>query len=684
MMFNLVKRGCGLSLSRMKLITNSCFPSKRIDISCQPYIASARHLSVSMVNAVSKFDLKLNPMGKSGTSPPQEFENEHGHRILETLPHYKHLVSPVADNSNQRLKISNKIAETLRDYETRQNDNFSAPEKTLKVLDEIVSLNRDNAIFEYKPFVIFCESLCDELKTFNEVQLLECIELLSKLSLRECTEGPMRMIRFVLGKSIVVEIEKYALNWDKTTIFSVLEFFYQFRYKHIPRQLFQQLELYVDNMTKEDVVYFLYYINLARYARLRLRQMLERKLEEFVDDLSVDELAVACLGLYKSKHVITSNKIVEVCLSKLCQNTAHIDEITISAILKSVYGATNRNVEPFSAQVKSYSLGLLTALLPRMRDFKITTCLHLLQISLTMKQLNHGILQALCDKVTNEDISTWRLKDLSWLLLQLGLFQSKLAEKDLFYRKFVDEFLRPGRQAEGAYTRFPQCAVRALVGFSYLEIFPREFINQVFSPSFIKLIKEMTSYDITRDLFQLDQTIRLEYPDYDGNLLPEDMLVQIQDHANINSLKLPHEKLLSQQTRRDKLLLDVQSQLELLFNGNMYGDIMYTLPHIQTADVVFEVKDGSLVDLIDWRETSSPKPGNKRIVILIAAPNNYHIYQTDYGFSRKLLGNYILKRRQIQKLGYTVLEIPYYEWNQARAGKPAYLKKLLSPHINFM
>ncbi|XP_072040909.1 FAST kinase domain-containing protein 1, mitochondrial-like [Amphiura filiformis] len=142
--------------------------------------------------------------------------------------------------------------------------------------------------------------------------------------------------------------------------------------------------------------------------------------------------------------------------------------------------------------------------------------------------------------------------------------------------------------------------------------------------------------------------------------------------------------------------LDLQSALVEVLGGAQYLRSLVVCPYF--VEVMFEYvldPDGNplaiaeygsalnfgrsnrvMSDLMQWgTQTKTLPKGSQRVAVDYMHPHFYNIN------SSSLLGGYILKRRQLEIMGFKYIQIPYYEWRSAslpgKEDKAEYLQKLL-------
>ncbi|XP_064619953.1 uncharacterized protein LOC135483221 [Lineus longissimus] len=600
-------------------------------------------------------------------------EKHYAHSVLETLDGYKSRIISGHDN----IEANEVVHSTLDKIHSEEFDS-SDPDRILGVLNELSSLSDQakNALYQSTLFWEFCDILTNTLSQCTSDCLMSFMELIAQLGYWEKIPTQFKEQCGKLLSEIRKECAEKAENWSKGQLLFIMNFFCIFNTKVVPGEIYSRLESEVVNMTKEDVIQLLYFLSLFKSSDPGLLQELEDKLERIYRDFTDDELAVACLGFFRSQHLIRSEQIIGEMLDRLETNSPTMHEMGIVSLMKCVNYSLSRDVGLQDGLRTSFR-NIMKNLYPRLEEFDNSTCMNLFRLCHSLRMMDHNLIDAMCQRAIKTGLGQWRLKDISFFLFRCASFQAMLAEKDWFYAIFVKELESSDRRAE--FMHFPRCLLQALTGLAYVEIYPYDLINECLSPSYRKLLLEKSNVDPLRELIVLDQAMEIECPDYSGCRLPSDTINKVQNDPHFKkNTRLPHEK--RRLSHRDQMLLDIQAQLEMLFGGDPVAELAFVLPHFQTADILMEVdEDKKICQLSEWVDREQARKGHKRLVLICASPNVYHIYQTDYGHSRKISGIHVMKRRQLQKLGYTVIEVPYFEWH--KSNREFYLKKLLSTHV---
>ncbi|XP_054621910.1 FAST kinase domain-containing protein 3, mitochondrial [Dunckerocampus dactyliophorus] len=216
-------------------------------------------------------------------------------------------------------------------------------------------------------------------------------------------------------------------------------------------------------------------------------------------------------------------------------------------------------------------------------------------------------------------------------------------------------------------TRFSQFQPRTLISLLHscilVERFPVNFVSKVFSKFFLQQLQEEGSgidRDVLAQLTQLYMTVKLECLFYEGpRLLPK---------YRIKSFLMPG---CSVETPVDMHLYNsVKSGLVDLLGARSYFGSKVLTPYCYTLDVELKLDEEGYV------LPASHDDVFKRIALCIDGQSRFTRNTT------QLLGKETIKQRHLRLLGYEVVQIPFYEFDNLRskASVVSYLHQKIFPH----
>ncbi|KAM6970552.1 FAST kinase domain-containing protein 3, mitochondrial-like [Aplochiton taeniatus] len=196
----------------------------------------------------------------------------------------------------------------------------------------------------------------------------------------------------------------------------------------------------------------------------------------------------------------------------------------------------------------------------------------------------------------------------------------------------------------------PRSLVEVLHACLHLERFPLNFVSKVFSPFFLQRLQvhgEPFDRNVQSQLTQLNLCLSLECPSYRGPRLPYFLHAKKFSSAD-HCFEAPMESYLFNQIR---------GPLSALLGGKFYSTRVST-PAGYTVDVEFCVdEDGLVLPMAQWENTY------RRIALCVDGQDRF------CSNSQQLLGKEATKRRHLSRLGYTVVQIPYIEFEKLRSRK---------------
>ncbi|XP_062235591.1 FAST kinase domain-containing protein 3, mitochondrial [Platichthys flesus] len=218
------------------------------------------------------------------------------------------------------------------------------------------------------------------------------------------------------------------------------------------------------------------------------------------------------------------------------------------------------------------------------------------------------------------------------------------------------------------HTRFSHFQPRTLLNLLHacvlVERFPVNFVSKVFSSYFLQQLQEQgTGMDriVLAQLTQLYMTVKLECPFYQGpKLLPKFCVKSFLTSGR--SLETPVDVHLYNSVKN--------GLIELLGARAFFGSNVLT-PYCYTLDVEIKLDEEGYV-----LTASQTDEVYKRVALCIDGSKRFTTNK------RHLLGKEAIKQRHLRLLGYEVVQIPYYEFEelQSMTNVVEYLHQKIFPH----
>ncbi|XP_049450712.1 FAST kinase domain-containing protein 3, mitochondrial-like [Epinephelus fuscoguttatus] len=217
-------------------------------------------------------------------------------------------------------------------------------------------------------------------------------------------------------------------------------------------------------------------------------------------------------------------------------------------------------------------------------------------------------------------------------------------------------------------TRFSQFQPRSLIevlhACIHLERFPLNYMSRVFSPYFLQRLQaqgEPLDKNALGQLTQLHLSTSLECTHYWGPRLP--YFLHVKRFSSVDqAFETPMESLLYRQ---------VKGPLTELLGGTFYSTRTFT-PSGYTIDVeIYLDEEGCVLPLSQWEHTY------RRIALCLDGQNRF------CSNTQHLLGKEATKRRHLRRMGYEVVQIPYFEFEKliTEEEKVQYLHNKIFPTI---
>jgi hypothetical protein len=444
--------------------------------SSHPHLSCATNFTIRYCSSDSTYEHPVVKPSHAGD------ENHYAHTVLENLDGYKSRIL----SGQANVEASEEVHSILDKIHSEEFDS-SDPDHILGVLKEL-SLQSDIAkkgLYRSELFWELCSMVINALSHASSENLISFMEQTAQLGNWDSVPGQFipEKGRLILAFRNACAAKAELLSKDQ--LLFIMNFMCIFKTKIIPKEIYSKLESEVVNMNKEGVIQLLYYVSLVRNSDPGLLQELEDKVERIFTDFSDDELAVACLGFFKSQHMVRSEQIIGDILDRLERSSSTMNEMCIVSLMKCVNYSLSRDVG-YQDGLRTSFRNIMKNISPRLSEFENSTCMNLFRLCHSMRMMDHNFIDAMCQRAIHSGLGQWRLKDLSFLLFRCASFQAMLAEKDWFYALFVEELESSRRRSE--FMDFPRCLLQALSGLSYVGVYPYDLISECLSPSYRKLL----------------------------------------------------------------------------------------------------------------------------------------------------------------------------------------------------
>lgn len=480
--------------------------------------------------------------------------------------------------------------------------------------------------------------------------------------------------------------------------------------RRVPRFLkifFSYLNLHWKDLSLSQLIHLIYIIGESRQAPQDLMQKLESLILKYIDLINLEEVGSVCLGFFKS-----SSGLSEFVMRKFgdlaCADMQHLSSYALVNILK-MFRFTHVDHVNFMKQ-----FGQIAP--QRIPSLGVQGVMHLTLACSALRFLDERVMNAVAASLPPR-VAYCRSKDVAKILWSFGTLNYKPPNAEEFYSSLINEIHRKMLE----FNRYPEHLLTCLLGLAFSEYFPVELIDFALSPGFVRLAQERSKFEVTKELYTLDGTVGIECPDYRGNRLSS----QLQQEGSEMLWNLARKDMSSKPEFLEALFLletmlggpqyvkhhmilphtrssDLEVQLDvnmkpLPFNReaipiedvaklrlkhvgvNLTDDLMNQLlkgksrghsqgeiesdsgqQPLKLEEETAKPVGSSLCNKVDRLAGLSPptclQAPQVKLAIQLTNRNQYC-----YG-SRDLLGLHNMKRRQLNQLGYRVVELSHWEW----------------------
>lgn len=489
---------------------------------------------------------------------------------------------------------------------------------------------------------------------------------------------------------------------------------------------FSYLNLHWKDLSLSQLIHLIYIIGESRQVPQDLMQKLELLILKYIDLINLEEVGAICLGFFKS-----SSSLSEFVMRKIgdlaCADMQHLSSHALVHILK-MFRFTHVDHVNFMKQ-----LGEIAP--QRIPSLGVQGVMHLTLACSALRMLDEGVMNAVAASLPPR-VAHCRSKDVAKILWSFGSLNYKPPNTEEFYSSLINEIHRKMPE----FNQYPEHLFTCLLGLAFSEYFPAELINVALSPGFVRLAQERSKFELIKELYTLDGSVGIECPDYKGNRLNshlqqeasanlwnsarkdmnskpeflealsflETMLggpqyikhhmilphtrssdLEVQLDANMSPLPFNTEAIPAEDRVNIKLKRVGVSLTDDLMNQLLKGKAKRHFQmeiESETRQQPTELEKaalpsrGSLCDVAGGSGAVEMAglcpPAHVQVPLVKLAIQFTHRNQYCYG-TRNLLGLHNMKRRQLVRLGYRVIELPHWEWfpllKRTRSEKLAFL-----------
>lgn len=435
----------------------------------------------------------------------------------DVLDHLKWVVKQCVD---QNISISDDKFDCFIDCFTEICFNFT-DEQLLVALKTIVYIPETNS-----------------LNTKNFVELWNCLD-------DACVE---RIASWDIDRILLVCDHWYILNLGKVNKFNW----------EANKKLGRRLR----KLAPHHLVQTMFYCNLLRSPIVDMIGF-EVNMVQSIGRMSIDEIAVMCMGFFKTQTPIKNPVLITEIYRRLIQDLKTVQDISFVNVVKTLrYSSRLPHVEVM--------LELLDKLMAQIPRLSLMSCLHVLLLGTDMQVCHSDIVEAILHRF-DKDVPGTRLKEMERISFALGLFDFK--SKCGIEKTISEKILAELKNRVPEIMKYPKCLPSTLHYLSYRGFVDAELISSVLDEQYLGLAYGRNA-NLGREVFCLDSYVQIYMKDtYNGNRLLEKRRKTM---GKILCHYIPERGGTFKTSATDKILLEIKETAEMLF-GSCH--MAHVLPH---------------------------------------------------------------------------------------------------------
>ncbi|XP_018015637.1 FAST kinase domain-containing protein 5, mitochondrial isoform X2 [Hyalella azteca] len=509
-------------------------------------------------------------------------ENEHAHSVMLSLPAY----------NNSTVRAAN-ICDVLPPLDTSTSPPPLPHIDWSSVLPEGIAGS----------FIALSKQCKDRPMDLNSAShnnlnsaLVSCVPSLSDATLKDVLAAltlwpPMPYIKdsnfHVLWEALDSECVKRVHKWDLQHAFVIADLWFILKLSRAGTYTKAMLPIvghHFRSMESHQLVQYLFYMNLSRDKPSISFSLLEQNLSRVINQLSLEELGVVAMGLFKVQAFVKTPELTDALFDYLLSSDLRgASSITIGSIFKILR-------RTYQAMRVDKVMKLLEHVRPVLSQFSIQAQLQIALLGNDVLVFHPQVINEIALNFVNNS-NKLRLKDIERIVFALALYNYIPPQKKDILDLFAEEIRRPERRQE--INQYPKSFLSCVSYMACMGFFPNDLISTALQPDFITCVSSNSDnyLDIGREIMELDYTVEIDSPaNYKGHRLDRSFRDNLLKTYN-SRWRLPAEALAIKDpqppvTHNERFIVDVHDKLGLLLGGDDRVITSFILPHVSIPDIV--------------------------------------------------------------------------------------------------
>ncbi|KAF2365448.1 FAST kinase-like protein subdomain 2 [Trinorchestia longiramus] len=488
-----------------------------------------------------------------------------------------------------------------------------------------------------------------------------------------------------LWKALDHECVSRVNKWDLQYAFVFADLWFLLRLSRAgayTRAMLSVFNTHLEEMEPCELVQYLFNMNLCRDQPMINLSLLERSLAKAVNKLSIEELGVVAMGLFKAQAFVRTEELTDAFFDRMLkEDLTGVSSITVGSIFKILRRSSNTTRS-------SKVMNLLEHILPFLPQLSLQAQLQIALLGNDILVFHPKVISQIALNFAN-NTQDLRLKEIERIVFVLMLYNFLPTHKENILEVFAKELRRPERQKE--INLYPKSFLSCVSYMACMNFYASDLLSRALHPSMVESLQKVRNYgDIQRELMELDFALDIDYIQYEGNRLDPALREKLLKFFHTRS-RLPQEALEVQDprspvTHNERFISDIADKLVWLLGGEDKITTSFILPHFSIPDIVLCVgESGEAVPLpqsylalprLEMKVPLQrcPNTGERfKFIALVAGGRNSFIRGTN-----RIRGQVQTKLRHLEKLGYTSCVVPFSQYsNRSVKSKLAELDEIL-------